>query len=247
MHTLQAARLGTPRLTLVSAAHLCPQAGVLRGTCLWIDFPFPAFPENMGHWAEVLLPVYSALVEGAWAQRPPQASGNDWNATAAGGGADGGASEGGASGAGGSSGSEGSGASSSEGSSGGGGGGLSEADAVLSAVIFPNLRREQVKVGGGAGRLVGGGLAVVQQASGKEWMHVSCDVVRHAPFSHACMRAPVSLVPACPPHHPAPFCPPPHPASPRPVAAGPDLGDGHAEADAQAGAARPRHATRAVF
>ncbi|PSC75577.1 hypothetical protein C2E20_1509 [Micractinium conductrix] len=121
------------------------QAGVLRGTCLWIDFPFPAFPENMGHWAEVLLPVYSALVEGAWAQRPPQASGNDWNATAAGGGADGGASEGGASGAGGSSGSEGSGASSSEGSSGGGGGGLSEADAVLSAVIFPNLRREQVK------------------------------------------------------------------------------------------------------
>lgn len=33
-----------------------------------IDFPFPAFPESMGHWAEVLLPVYSALVTGAWQQ-----------------------------------------------------------------------------------------------------------------------------------------------------------------------------------
>lgn len=42
------------------------QAGVLRGTCLWVDFPFPAFPENMGHWAEALLPIYSALTDSTW-------------------------------------------------------------------------------------------------------------------------------------------------------------------------------------
>lgn len=111
------------------------QAGMLRGTTLWIDFPFPAFPENMvslaaplaahcealtgdsaeaprccgmrkwvhaagarpqcapgptaaasrrtllaagclqGHWAEVLAPVYSALTEGAWKERAPEADG----------------------------------------------------------------------------------------------------------------------------------------------------------------------------
>lgn len=28
---------------------------------LFIDFPFPAFPDNLGHWAELLLPLYSAL------------------------------------------------------------------------------------------------------------------------------------------------------------------------------------------
>ncbi len=70
------------------------EAGVLRGTCLWVDFPFPAFPENMGHWAEALLPIYSALTNGSWA------------ATA----------------------------------------GLAPEAAHLSSVIFPNLRREQVKV-----------------------------------------------------------------------------------------------------
>ncbi|KAL4433026.1 hypothetical protein ABPG77_006453 [Micractinium sp. CCAP 211/92] len=69
------------------------EAGVLRGTCLWVDFPFPAFPENMGHWAEALLPIYSALTNGSWA------------ATA----------------------------------------GLAPEAAHLSSVIFPNLRREQVK------------------------------------------------------------------------------------------------------
>lgn len=28
---------------------------------LLLDFPFPAFPDNLGHWAELLLPLYSAL------------------------------------------------------------------------------------------------------------------------------------------------------------------------------------------
>lgn len=68
------------------------QAGVLRGTCLWLDFPFPAFPENMGHWAEALAPVYSALADGGWRRRAP------------------------------------------------------DGDGRLQAVIFPNLRREQVEV-----------------------------------------------------------------------------------------------------
>lgn len=42
------------------------QTGWWAGNTLLIDFPFPAFPDNMGHWAEVLLPVYSALLTGTW-------------------------------------------------------------------------------------------------------------------------------------------------------------------------------------
>ena len=41
-------------------------AGVVRGTCLWLDFPFPTFHDNMGHWAEALLPIYSQLSDGDW-------------------------------------------------------------------------------------------------------------------------------------------------------------------------------------
>ncbi|DBB16714.1 TPA: hypothetical protein ACH3X3_014959 [Trebouxia sp. C0006] len=48
--------------------HRHVQTGWWGGNTLLIDFPFPAFPESMGHWAEVLLPVYSALVTGAWKQ-----------------------------------------------------------------------------------------------------------------------------------------------------------------------------------
>lgn len=42
------------------------QTGWWGGNTLLIDFPFPAFPDNMGHWAEVLLPVYSSLLTGTW-------------------------------------------------------------------------------------------------------------------------------------------------------------------------------------
>ena len=42
------------------------QTGWWGGNTLLVDFPFPAFPDNMGHWAEVLLPVYSTLLTGAW-------------------------------------------------------------------------------------------------------------------------------------------------------------------------------------
>ena len=42
------------------------QTGWWGGNTLLIDFPFPAFPDSMGHWAEVLLPVYSTLVTGEW-------------------------------------------------------------------------------------------------------------------------------------------------------------------------------------
>ena len=47
-----------------------PQVGWLAGNTLVVDFPFPAFPENMGHWAEVLLPIYSQLCTGAWKRQP---------------------------------------------------------------------------------------------------------------------------------------------------------------------------------
>lgn len=40
---------------------LPPQVCYVPGVTLFLDFPFPAFPDNLGHWAEVLLPLYSAL------------------------------------------------------------------------------------------------------------------------------------------------------------------------------------------
>ncbi len=43
------------------------QAKWLGGLTLFIDQPFPQFPENMGFWAEVLLPLYSLLSSPAWA------------------------------------------------------------------------------------------------------------------------------------------------------------------------------------
>ena len=41
--------------------------GFLAGTTLLVDFPFPAFPDNNGHWAEIMLPTYSVLANGSWA------------------------------------------------------------------------------------------------------------------------------------------------------------------------------------
>lgn len=45
------------------------QAGWVPGTSLLLDLAFPAFPDNMGHWMEALLPVYNVLEQGAW-KRP---------------------------------------------------------------------------------------------------------------------------------------------------------------------------------
>ena len=42
------------------------QASYVQGTTLVLDLPYPSFPDNMGHWAEILLPIYSVL------------SGDDW-------------------------------------------------------------------------------------------------------------------------------------------------------------------------
>lgn len=39
----------------------------IPGNTLAIDFPFPAFPTNLGHWAEVVLPAYSTLSQLNWA------------------------------------------------------------------------------------------------------------------------------------------------------------------------------------
>ncbi|KXZ42824.1 hypothetical protein GPECTOR_116g356 [Gonium pectorale] len=42
------------------------RAGFLPGTTLLVDFPFPAFPDNLGHWAEIMLPTFSVLADGSW-------------------------------------------------------------------------------------------------------------------------------------------------------------------------------------
>ena len=34
---------------------------VVPGLSLFLDHPFPAFPDNLGHWGEALMPLYSAL------------------------------------------------------------------------------------------------------------------------------------------------------------------------------------------
>ena len=39
------------------------QAGWVPGVTLMIDMPFPSYPDNFGHWAEALLPVYNVLAQ----------------------------------------------------------------------------------------------------------------------------------------------------------------------------------------
>jgi hypothetical protein len=41
-------------------------AGRVRGTVLWLDYPFPPVPGNLGHWAELLVPAYCQLALGEW-------------------------------------------------------------------------------------------------------------------------------------------------------------------------------------
>ncbi|KAK9799429.1 hypothetical protein WJX73_010108 [Symbiochloris irregularis] len=50
------------------------KAGQVAGSTLLIDFPFPAFPDNMGHWAEVLAPAYSCLSLKRWTKHLPAGS-----------------------------------------------------------------------------------------------------------------------------------------------------------------------------
>ena len=38
----------------------------LPGTTLLFDFPFPAFPDHIGHYAELLIPAYSEMLDGTW-------------------------------------------------------------------------------------------------------------------------------------------------------------------------------------
>lgn len=45
-----------------------PQVCCIPGTTLLIDFPFSAFPENLGYWAELLLPLYGVLRTAGWTQ-----------------------------------------------------------------------------------------------------------------------------------------------------------------------------------
>ena len=41
-------------------------ASAVRGNTLVLDFPFPAFPSNLGHWSEVVLPVHTMVEQGTW-------------------------------------------------------------------------------------------------------------------------------------------------------------------------------------
>jgi hypothetical protein len=40
----------------------------ISGTTLAVDLVFPAFPTNLGHWTEILLPMLSALKDGSWTE-----------------------------------------------------------------------------------------------------------------------------------------------------------------------------------
>ena len=51
------------------------QASLVTGTTLIIDLPYPGYPDNMGHWAETLLPVYSVLSGDEWRRDVVRAGG----------------------------------------------------------------------------------------------------------------------------------------------------------------------------
>jgi len=42
---------------------------------LLLDYAFPAYPDNMGHWAEAILPIYNVLERGTWQEAIPGSSG----------------------------------------------------------------------------------------------------------------------------------------------------------------------------
>ena len=50
----------------------------VRGATLLVDLPFPAYPDNLGHWAEMAWPAYGAFAGGngsAWREaKPPEAA-----------------------------------------------------------------------------------------------------------------------------------------------------------------------------
>ena len=45
---------------------LCMQALWVEGTTLLLDFPFPAFPGNLGHWMEAFVAAYNVLALKEW-------------------------------------------------------------------------------------------------------------------------------------------------------------------------------------
>ena len=49
---------------------------MVAGTTLIIDLPYPGYPDNMGHWAETLLPIYSVLSSEAWRRDVGKAGGS---------------------------------------------------------------------------------------------------------------------------------------------------------------------------
>ena len=59
------------RVPVASRVPPAPQAGLLRGTTLWLDFPFPAFPENMvGSVQHCKHSLHMAGMQAHWAASP---------------------------------------------------------------------------------------------------------------------------------------------------------------------------------
>lgn len=46
----------------------------MPGTTLLLDLAFPAFPDNFGHWAEAIVPIYNVLSARAWKSSIPSGS-----------------------------------------------------------------------------------------------------------------------------------------------------------------------------
>ena len=59
-------------LPAADARALKAAMGAARGAChvpgvtLHVDFPFPGYPDNLGHWAEVMYPTFSAFATPGW-------------------------------------------------------------------------------------------------------------------------------------------------------------------------------------
>ncbi len=51
---------------LTSCCSVHTQVCHVPGATLHIDFPFPAFADNLGNWGEIMLPTYSALSSPSW-------------------------------------------------------------------------------------------------------------------------------------------------------------------------------------
>jgi hypothetical protein len=48
-------------------------ASRLAGFTLALDFPFAAFPQNLGHWVELVVPIFNVMQRADWAHKQSEA------------------------------------------------------------------------------------------------------------------------------------------------------------------------------